>query len=78
MFAVFSNKKIDEKKKRHRWYDEKNQAPHNKCVVQSAKQENWIAEAFVPEFLHALWGQNCQTDLMKQRIKNVGVVWEKE
>ena len=48
------------------WNDRKNKATDKKCIVQSGKEENWIAEGTVLELLHSLWGQNGQTNLMKQ------------
>ena len=57
---------------------EKNQASHNKRVVQFIKQEKGIAEEPVPEALHSVCSQNRQTNLMEKWIEDVCDTGEKE
>ena len=57
---------------------EKNQASHNKRVVQFVKQEKGIAEEPVPEVLHSVCSQNRQTNLMEKWIEDVCDTGEKE
>ena len=78
MLTVFSYEKVDDKKQGHCWNQGRNQASHNKRVVQFIKQEKGIAEEPVPEALHSVCSQNRQTNLMEKWIEDVCDTGEKE